>query len=71
MPLCWAIIFFCLQGKSIYVYDIAKDVWSTTPIEVNDAPSYSNLFSNGQKLYIAGKNTSNIPVAYELTMSFK
>lgn len=62
---------FLLQGKSIYVYDIAKDVWSTTPIEVNDAPSYSNLFSNGQKLYIAGKNTSNIPVAYELTMSFK
>lgn len=62
---------FLLQGKSIYVYDIGKDVWRTTPIAVNDAPSYSNLFSNGQKLYIAGKNASNIPVAYELTMSMK
>ena len=62
---------FLLQGKKIYVYDILKDTWSTEPIAVNDAPTYGNLFSNGQKLYIAGKNTSNIPVAYELTMSIK
>lgn len=62
---------FLIQGQSIYVYDIAKDTWGATPIELTSAPAYGNLFANGQKLYLVGKNTSNIPIAYELTMSYK
>ncbi|GAB2605136.1 Kelch repeat-containing protein [Spirosoma areae] len=60
---------FLLQNQSIYVYDLVKDVWAKEPIKQDNVPSYGNLFSNGQKLYIAGKNTSNIPAITELTMS--
>lgn len=62
---------FLLQSQLVHVYDIAKDSWSTTPIKMTDLPSQANLFTNGQKLYVAGKNHSNIPVAYELVMSYK
>ncbi|GAB3706573.1 hypothetical protein GCM10027592_40180 [Spirosoma flavus] len=62
---------YLLQNGAVYVYDIAKDAWSTEPIKIDGLPSYGNLFSDGQKLYIAGKNTSNIPVVFELTSAFK
>lgn len=62
---------YLLQNQSVYVYDLAKDVWATEPIKLEGMPGYANLFSNGQKLYIAGKNTSNIPVVTELTVSLK
>lgn len=62
---------YLLQGNSVYVYDIAKDVWATDPTKIDGLPSYGNLFSNGQKLYISGKNTSNIPVVFELSVSTK
>ncbi|GAB3928088.1 hypothetical protein GCM10028804_34260 [Larkinella terrae] len=62
---------FLLQNQSIYVYDLVKDTWATAPIQLENVPSYGNLFSNGQKLYITGKNNSNIPAITELTMSMK
>ncbi|OIN55982.1 hypothetical protein [Arsenicibacter rosenii] len=62
---------FLLQSKNVYVYDLVNDVWAAAPITLSEAPAYANLFSNGQKLYLSGKNSANIPVAYELTMSFK
>lgn len=62
---------YLLQGNSVFVYDIAKDVWATDPTKIDGLPSYGNLFSNGQKLYISGKNTSNIPVVFELSVSTK
>ncbi len=61
---------FLLQGKQIYVYDLTKDTWSAA-IPLPDAPNNANLFTNGQKLFLAGKNAANIPVVTELTMSFK
>ncbi|MBD2701052.1 hypothetical protein IC229_10435 [Spirosoma sp. BT702] len=62
---------YLLQNDSIYVYDIQKDVWAAQPIKLEGLPSYGNLFSDGQKLFIAGKNTANIPVVFEVTPGFK
>ena len=62
---------YLLQNGSVYVYDIVKDEWAKDPIKLDGLPGYGNLFSNGQKLYISGKNTSNIPVVTELTVSSK
>ncbi|GAB3277063.1 hypothetical protein GCM10027347_50850 [Larkinella harenae] len=62
---------FLLQSKSIYVYDLIKDSWATAPILLDNVPNYGNLFSDGQKLYISGKNTANIPAITELTLSMK
>ncbi|MBO0950145.1 hypothetical protein [Fibrella forsythiae] len=62
---------YLLQGQSVYVYDIANDVWAVNPITFTDLPAYGNLFSNGQKLYVSGKNTANIPVVTELVISTK
>lgn len=61
---------YLLQASNVYIYDLANDVWATTPIALNNSvPSYGSLSSDGQKLYISGKNTSNIPVVTELTVS--
>ncbi|RRB07835.1 hypothetical protein [Larkinella rosea] len=62
---------FVLQNQSVYVYDLLKDTWATEPIKLENVPGYGNLFSNGQKLYISGKNSSNTPAITELTMSMK
>ncbi|AUD05266.1 Kelch repeat-containing protein [Spirosoma pollinicola] len=62
---------YLLQGQSVYIYDIANDTWAANPIMLSGLPNSANLFSNGQKLYITGKNTSNIPVVTELTVSTK
>ncbi|GAB3314573.1 hypothetical protein GCM10027299_02830 [Larkinella ripae] len=62
---------YLLQNQSVYVYDLNKDTWAAAPIKLENVPSYGNLFSNGQKLYISGKNNSNIPAITELTMSMK
>lgn len=62
---------YLLQGQSVYIYDISKDVWATDPIKLDGLPSYGNLFSNGQKLYVSGKNGSNIPVVTELIVASK
>lgn len=59
------------QGPSIYIYDLVNDTWATNPITLSGLPNDGNLFSNGQKLYISGKNTSNIPVVTELAVSTK
>lgn len=62
---------YLLQGQSVYAYDLINDTWATNPITLSGLPSYGNLFSNGQKLYVSGKNTSNIPVVTELVVSTK
>lgn len=62
---------FLLQNQSVYVYDLVKDTWAAAPIKLENTPDYGNLFSDGQKLYISGKNSSNIPAITELTMSLK
>ena len=62
---------YLLQNGSVYIYDIAKDEWAKDPVKIDGLPSYANLFSDGQKLYIPGKNSSNIPVVFEVTVSTK
>ena len=62
---------YLLQNQSVYVYDLTKDVWAKEAIKLTGLPSYGNLFSNGQTLYVSGKNTSNIPVVTELVVSAK
>lgn len=62
---------YLLQGDSIYIYDLANDVWATNPTKIDGLTSTGNMFSNGQKLYIAGKSTSNIPFIYEIAVSTK
>lgn len=63
---------YLLQDKSIYIYDFNNDVWASNPIPVTSlGGSYNNLFSNGSKLYIAGKNSSNVPQVYEITVGVK
>lgn len=63
---------YLLQGQKVYIYDFVNDLWATNPIELsNVTSSYGNLFSNGLKMYIATKNTSNIPQVYELTVGTK
>ncbi|WP_420150936.1 hypothetical protein [Spirosoma sp.] len=62
---------YLLQGQSIYIYDLNKDIWATEPIKFEGLPSYGNLFSDQQKLYISGKNGANIPVVTEITVSSK
>lgn len=62
---------YLLQNDSVYVYDLIKDTWATEPIKLTGLPSYGNLFTNGQKLYVSGKNTANIPAITELTVSTK
>ncbi|ULH15868.1 hypothetical protein MF271_04320 [Deinococcus sp. KNUC1210] len=61
---------YVLQGQSVYIYDLVNNVWAKNPITLSTVPSgnSSTLFSNGIKLYIAGKNSSNIPQVYELTV---
>lgn len=64
---------YLLQNQSVYVYDFSADSWATSPIKLDAAvvPSSANLFSNGLKLYLTGKNVSNIPVVTELAVSTK
>ncbi len=62
---------YLLQNQSVYIYDLLEDVWATGPVKLEGLPSYANLFSNGQKLYITGKNASNSPVVTEVTVSSK
>lgn len=62
---------YLLQNQSVYIYDTIKDTWATEPVKLEGLPSYGNLFSNQQKLYISGKNGSNVPVVTELTVSSK
>lgn len=62
---------YLLQGSSIYIYDLIKDVWATNPITINGLPAYANLFSDGQNLYVAGKNSSNIPAVFKIAVSYK
>lgn len=62
---------YLLQNGSVYIYDIAKDEWANDPVKLDGLPSYGNLFSDGQKLYIPGKNSSNIPVVFEVSVSTK
>ncbi|MBD2756278.1 Kelch repeat-containing protein [Spirosoma validum] len=62
---------YLLQSGSVYIYDIAKDEWAKDPVKIDGSPSYGNLFSDGQKLYIPGKNSSNIPVVFEVSVSTK
>uniref|UniRef100_UPI002869D7FC hypothetical protein n=1 Tax=Deinococcus sp. TaxID=47478 RepID=UPI002869D7FC len=62
---------YILQNDSIYIYDLVKDVWATTPAKITGLPAYANLFSDGQNLYIAGKNTSNIPAVFKVAVSLK
>ncbi|GGQ92926.1 hypothetical protein [Deinococcus ruber] len=61
---------FLLQGQSVYIYDLVNNVWAKNPIVLSTVASGNSntLFSNGIKLYIAGKNSSNIPQVYELTV---
>ena len=60
---------YLLQGQSVYIYDLVNNVWAKNPIVLSTVSSGNSntLFSNGIKLYIAGKNSSNIPQVYELT----
>ncbi|MGY2892837.1 hypothetical protein [Deinococcus sp. UYEF24] len=60
---------YLLQGQSLYIYDLVNDVWAKNPVALTGVSSDSSngLFSNGLKLYIASKNSSNIPQVYELT----
>ncbi|WP_425146244.1 hypothetical protein [Deinococcus sp.] len=62
---------YLLQSGSVYIYDLVNDVWATSPVSVGSLPDYSNLFSDGQKLYVAGQNSSKIPAVYEITVSVK
>lgn len=62
---------YLLQNQSVYIYDIINDVWANNPIALSNLPSYGNLFSNGQKLFVSGKNSSNIPIITVLTVSTK
>ncbi|THF88714.1 hypothetical protein E7T09_05925 [Deinococcus sp. KSM4-11] len=62
---------YILQGDSIYIYDLLKDVWATAPAKISGLPAYANLFSDGQNLYIAGKNSSNIPAVFKVAVSVK
>ena len=61
---------YLLQGQSMYIYDLINNVWGKNPIVLSTLPSgyYNTLFSNGSKLYVSGKNSSNIPQVYELTV---
>jgi len=61
---------YLLQGQSVYIYDLASDVWAKNPVKLTGiTPDPSNsLFSNGTKLYVTSKNSSNIPQVYELTV---
>lgn len=61
---------YLLQGQSMYIYDLIKDVWAKNPVKLASITSDSSnsLFSNGTKLYIASKNSSNVPQVYELTV---
>lgn len=62
---------FLLQGTNLYIYDLASDVWATNPVNIGSVGSVIGIFSNGIKLYIASKNSSNIPQVYELTVGTK
>lgn len=62
---------YILQSDNVYIFDLVKNQWATNPITLTGLPSYSNLFSDGQKLYITGKNVSNIPVVFDLLVSME
>ena len=62
---------YVLQNDKVYLYDLVKDVWATDPATISGLPGYANLFSDGQNLYIAGKNTSNIPAVFKVVVSYK
>jgi hypothetical protein len=59
---------FLLQGTKVYIYDFVNDLWATNPIDIGSLGGVIGVFSNGIKLYIASKNTSNIPQVYELVV---
>ncbi len=60
---------YLLQNQSVYIYDLVNGIWATEPIKLDGLPSNGNLFSNGKKLYVSGKNSSTSPVVTELTVS--
>jgi hypothetical protein len=62
---------YLLQYDKIYIYDLIKNEWANEPITLSGPVSYGNLFSDGQKLYIAGKNSSNIPVVFDLGIKYE
>lgn len=63
---------YLLQGSSVYVYDLAKDVWAKDPITVSNlVVSDGELYSIGSKLYASGKSSSNLLAVYELTVGTK
>lgn len=63
---------YLLQSQNIYIYDLINDVWATNPINLSNLSiGYGTLSSNGSKLYVSGKNSSNIPQVYELTVGTK
>ncbi len=62
---------YLLQSNKMQIYDLIKNVWAAESITMTGLPSYANLFSDGQKLYIAGKNTSNVPVVMDVKITYK
>ncbi|GHF54422.1 hypothetical protein HNQ07_003599 [Deinococcus metalli] len=62
---------YILQGETVYIYDLVKDVWATAPAKLSNLPSAANLFSDGQNLYIAGQNASRIPAVVKVVVSVK
>jgi N-acetylneuraminic acid mutarotase len=61
---------FVLQADNIYVYDILKDKWKTTPIAIPvSGNSALNLFGlNDTTLYVTGVNASKDFALYKLTL---
>lgn len=62
---------FLLQGDKMQIYDLIKNIWADTPVSMAGLPSYANLFSDGQKLYIAGKNASNVPIVLDVNITYQ
>jgi hypothetical protein len=62
---------YLLQNDSVQIYDPTNDVWATTPVKITGLPSYGAMLTDGQNLYIAGKNASNVPAVTRVAVSFK
>ncbi len=60
---------YLLQDQEIYIYDIVSDTWAIKPVILSGLPGNGNLFSNGERLYVSGKNSSNTPTIMELIVS--
>ena len=62
---------YLLQSNAVHIYDLIKNVWATTPVAISGLPGYANLFSDGQSLYVTGKNASNVPAVFKIAVSLK